>query len=139
MCSYVDEMQPADTVIIAGGRNDHIKNVEIGKLSDKTGETFYGALNILFNKAKERYKRVLVITPIKNKDEQANEKGYTLSDYRRAIKNAAKPFGFFVIDGEKIDFDFEKHIPDGTHPNSAGHAFYAEYLIGKITESGWIK
>jgi len=136
MCTYIDEMQAGDLGVIAGGSNDWCKNVEIGKVDDKGTDTFYGALNILYEKARNRYNKVIVITPIRRKNCAANKKGYALSDYRQAIKIKAKEFGFYIIDGDQIPLEFDKHIPDGTHPNSIGHRIYAEYLINKVIEIG---
>jgi len=127
-CLYIDEMLPADIAIVACGTNDYGRNIEIGNAEDKTEKTFCGALNIFFNKALKRYKRLVYITPIARKNEEKNSKGYTLSDYRKAIKEVAKKYSVTVIDGEKIEFDFEKHIPDGLHPNSTGHKIYAEFI-----------
>lgn len=137
---YIDEIFPAEFVVIASGTNDYGKNVEIGTEKDTDCKTFYGALNTLFTKAKNRFDNVLVIAPIKRKSESANLKGYTLEDYRNALYNRAKAFGFYFIDGGKIPFDFDKHIPDGLHPNALGHQLYASYLLDKIrTFDLWIK
>lgn len=132
MSMYIDEMQAGDVGIIAGGTNDWGRNVEIGKADDISTDTFYGALNTLFEKAKKRYKQIIVITPIRRKNCGRNEKGYTLSDYRKAIKLKAEEFSFFVVDGDEIELEFSEHIPDGTHPNSKGHRIYAEHLINKV-------
>lgn len=132
MCVYIDEMFPAPLAIIAGGTNDYGKDVEIGNITDDTDKTFYGALKILFEKAAKRYEKVIVITPIKRKNEQKNKKGYTLGDYRNAIKKVASGYPFLVVDGESIPLEFDEHIPDGLHPNSAGHKIYAVHLIEKL-------
>lgn len=131
-CLYIDEMLPADIAIVACGTNDYGRNVEIGNAEDKTEKTFCGALNIFFNKALKRYKRLVYITPIARKNEDKNTKGYTLSDYREAIKEVAKKYSVTVFDGEKIEFNLEKHIPDGLHPNSEGHKIYAEFITLKL-------
>ena len=131
-CLYVDEMLPADLAIVACGTNDYGRNIEIGDANDKTEKTFCGALNIFFEKALKRYARIVYVTPIRRKNEEKNSKGYTLSDYRAAIKEVAKKYPITVIDGEKIEFDFDKHIPDGLHPNSAGNNIYAENITSKL-------
>ncbi len=129
MCVYIDEMFPADFAIIAGGTNDYGKNVEIGNIDDDTDKTFYGALKTLFKKATQKYKQIVVITPINRKnEEQLNQKGYTLNDYRKAIKEVASLFSVLVIDGENIPLDFDRHIPDGLHPNAEGHKIYGDYV-----------
>ncbi len=137
MCVYIDEMFPATLALIAGGTNDFGRNVEIGDLSDETDKTFYGALKILFKKATKKYEKVIVITPIRRKNEDKNEKGYTLDDYRKAIKEVAKDYSFLIVDGENIPLNFVENIPDGLHPNSAGHKIYSDYLIKKVKSANF--
>ncbi len=139
MCVYIDEFFPADVAIIAGGTNDFGQSVEIGNINDQTDKTFYGALKILFDKAIKRYKKIIVITPIKREGEdKVNKKGYTLGDYRQAIKIVAEKYPCVVIEGEKIPLSFNEHIPDGLHPNSAGHKIYAEYICSIMKNiKGW--
>ncbi len=129
MSVYIDEFFPADVALIAGGTNDYGKGVEIGNIEDTTAQTFYGALNILLSKAVKKYKKIIVITPIKRANEDKNQRGYTLGDYRKAIKQAVKNYPIIVIDGENIPLEIKKDIPDGLHPNSKGHKIYADYLI----------
>ena len=131
-CLYVDEMLPADLAIVACGTNDYGRNIDIGDANDKTEKTFCGALNIFFEKALKRYDRIVYITPIRRKNEEKNTKSYTLSDYRAAIKEVSKKYSVTVIDGEKIELDFNKHIPDGLHPNSEGHKFIADYVVSEF-------
>ena len=132
MCRYIGEMFPGDLAIIAGGTNDYGANVEIGKISDEEENTFYGALKILYTKALQRYKDIIVITPSMRQSEVANAKGYTLDDYRNAIKEVAKTFSLKVLDGSQIPFDLERDIPDGLHPNSSGHRLYADWVLKNI-------
>ena len=54
-----------------------------------------------------------------------------LDDYRKAIKKVAKEFFFPVLEGELIEFDFKRDIPDGLHPNANGHRIYADWILDK--------
>ena len=135
---YVDETPRAEFALIAGGVNDYTRNVELGSVADKTETTFYGALDRLFSKAKQKYEKICVITPIPRKGEGKNAKGYTLDDYRQAIRLRAKEYGLFVIEGEGLGVDpandeqWKLFMHDDVHPNSAGHRLYANYILEKL-------
>lgn len=142
LCRYVDGFETGDLVLVAAGTNDYgnYEGVELGTIADTTDVSFYGGLHVFFEKLKEKYaeSRVYIITPMHRQTESKNLKGYTLSDYRRAITEKAEEFGFPVIDGTQIPIDPTKaehrreYILDGLHPNGAGHKLYAEYVLGQI-------
>lgn len=141
----IDEMEIGDFAIVAGGTNDFGTDVELGTPTDKTDISFYGALDIFYKKLRERYRdKLLIITPIRRIQEK-NAKGYTLEDYRKAIELRAKEYGFCVLDGYSVSIYPEKeehrnaYILDGLHPNTAGHALYAEKIIEKIREMKILK
>lgn len=91
-CEYIREFLPGDMALISGGANDWIKNVEIGEITDKTDKTFYGALDIWLQRAKERYKFVVVVSSINSSNERANKLGYYLEDYRKAMKKKTEEY-----------------------------------------------
>lgn len=137
------EIEGGDIILIAAGTNDFGNNVEIGWITDNKDISFYGALHCTYACIKKRFPnaKVFVITPIPRVDENVpNEKGYVLNDYRKAIESKAQEFGFSVVNGEAIPIDpqnaveRERLLPDGLHPNQAGHSLYAEYLYQKIGE-----
>lgn len=137
LCNYVEETYPADVLIIASGTNDYGRNVEIGNESDVCKSSLYGAMNILFDKARKKYKKIIVITPIDRKDsDKLNEKGYSLQDYRNAIKKTALKYGAFVIDGLNIPIDANntEHVSDGLHPSVKGQEIYSKYLVEKLKD-----
>ena len=140
MCVYIDEMLPADMAIIAGGTNDHNKSVEIGDIDDIDDKTFYGGLNKLYEKAKKRYKKIVVITPISKKNSGANQKGYTIDDYRISIEKCCQKHGLICIDGKELkinledDIDRKKYANDGLHINQRGHELFAKMIIEKLKD-----
>lgn len=145
MCRYIDEMFPADVAIIAGGANDYVKDVEIGNENDESEQTFYGALNILFRKAKERFNKIIVLTPIpRRNDDEKNRKGYVMDDYRNAIIKQAQKFNLFVVHGEKApiynrDKEFcEEYMIDAVHINTKGHKLLFDYMISQIKKASII-
>jgi len=135
LCNYIEETYKADVLLVPCGVNDYNRNIEIGKYEDTDKTTFYGALKIFFEKAKEKYKKIIVITPISKKNEQNKTKrGYCLQDFRDAIVKVAIRYGAFVIDGRNVPIsgDDESVIPDGLHPNKEGHRIYGEYLVNEL-------
>lgn len=141
----IDEMEIGDFAIVAGGTNDFGTDVELGTPADKEDISFYGALHVFYEKLRARYAdKLLIITPIRRVQEK-NAKGYSLEDYRKAIEYRAKEYGFSVLDGYLVPIDPKKeehrkaYILDGLHPNTAGHALYAEKIIQKIRDLKIIK
>lgn len=143
LCRYIDGFETGDLVLVAAGTNDYgnYDGVDLGTVNDTEDVSFYGALHVFFTKLNEKYSnaRIYVITPIRREGEEyKNPKGYTLSDYRKAIEEKCKEFGLPVIDGTKIAIDptknedKQKYILDGLHPNAEGHKLYAKYVLEQI-------
>lgn len=142
-CQRAEEMDPdADAVVIFGGTNDFGTCVPLGTPEDRTEDTFYGACFSLFRKVLEKFpgKPIIVVTPLHRTFECAEEyQGRKLvaplEEYVRIMKETAKYFAFPVVDlyatsGLQPAFDFicESFMPDGLHPNDAGH----EILFKKL-------
>lgn len=138
--SRIPEMEEnADVVVVFGGTNDYGHgDAAMGTMSDRTDNTFYGALHQLVQKLKEKYPAaaIVLMTPIHRMNEERlyNERGIrnvgTLKDYVEAIREVGAYHGVSVLDTyEKSgiytdDAAFrEQYIPDGLHPNDAGHEF----------------
>ena len=142
ICNQVDTYDAADVVIISAGTNDWGACVPFGSPKDKTDISFYGALYFLYSKIRQKNKnaKVFVITPILRAGESQNRQGNSLQDYREIIKSRANEFDFIVINGEKIPInpeneqDKQAYILDGTHPNTEGHALYANYVLQVMKE-----
>lgn len=133
-----------DMIIVAAGTNDYGTDVRLGSLSDITDVSFYGALSVAFSTLLKNNPdaRIFAVTPVKRMGEtHKNGAGFTLDDYRNAITERAEKLGITVIDGKKLAIDPDdendrlRYIPDGLHPNNAGHELYANMLYKKITET----
>ena len=146
--SRVDGMIPdADVVVVFGGTNDFGHgDAPFGTRGDQTSETFCGALHVLFTKLYERYPaaQLVVMTPthrLSETDSVMNEFGVrrsgNLRAYLQAIRDAAEDFAVPVLDlfrvsgiQPSVPALREAYMPDGLHPNDAGHAKIADKLIG---------
>ena len=146
--SRVDGMIPdADVVVVFGGTNDFGHgDAPFGTRGDQTSETFCGALHVLFTKLYERYPaaQLVVMTPthrLSETDCVMNEFGVrrsgNLRAYVQAIRDAAEDFAVPVLDlfrvsgiQPSVPALREAYMPDGLHPNDAGHAKIADKLIG---------
>lgn len=146
--SRVDGMIPdADIVVVFGGTNDFGHgDAAFGTMADRTPDTFCGALHVLYQKLYERYPeaQLVVMTPthrLNEDDRDWNARGIrrvgVLADYVEAIRQAAAYYSIPVLDlwrisgiQPKIPALQERYMPDGLHPNDAGHARIADKLQG---------
>lgn len=122
----------ADLVVVFGGTNDYGHgNAKLGDFGDSDPYTFYGATNILFEQLikDNPHAKILILTPLHRLNEKnANQNGYVLEDYVKALREMAEEFSFPVLDLFKnsgmnpakgtIQVDY---MPDGLHPNDAGY------------------
>ncbi len=147
--SRVDEMDAdADVVVLFGGTNDYGHgDAAKGNMSDRTPDTFYGALHDLYQKVLKKYPgaTVIVMTPLHRTEEDKvyNEVGVrnwgTLLDYVEVIREVAQYYALPVVDLYKEsgiepqeDFIRERYCPDGLHPNDAGHEIIYKLLKSKL-------
>ena len=136
--SRLDRMRPeADVVIVFGGTNDYGHgDAPIGSMSDRTDDTFYGALHKLYTELIERYPNahIVIMTPLHRTEEerQINEIGVrnvgTLKTYVNVIKEVAAYYSLPVLDlYEKSGIQPDNktcrdlYLPDGLHPSDAGN------------------
>lgn len=140
----VEEMDAsADVVVVFGGTNDFGHgDAPIGKFTDNTVYTFYGALHVLYRQLLERFpeKDIIVLTPLHRLSENAtiNERGIPcepLKKYVEAIREVAEYYSLPVLDLWKmsgmqpsVDVIREKYMPDGLHPSDLGAAKIADKL-----------
>ena len=127
----------ADVVVVFGGTNDYGHgDAAMGSFSDRTDDTFYGALHNLYQDLINKYPtaRIVILTPLHrlNENNYYNENGIrcvgTLSDYVEKIKEVAKYYSFPVLDlyslsGFQPDIECNKnlYLPDGLHPSDLGY------------------
>ena len=143
----VDSMEKdADVVVVFGGTNDFGHgDAAMGNMSDRTPDTFYGALHNLYITLMEKYKdaQIVVMTPLHrtNENMEYNYNGLrnvaSLSGYADAIKEVAAYYAIPVLDlytvsgiQPEIDSNREKYMPDGLHPSDAGN----EVIYRKLKE-----
>lgn len=142
---YKDMDDDADLVIVFGGTNDYGHgNAPIGNFWDKTPETFYGACHTLFKGLIRKYlgKHIVIMTPLHRTGEfspfgdgRKAPPTISLKGYVDIIREVAEYYSLPVIDlyresglQPEIDEIKEAYIPDGLHPNDAGHIVMARKI-----------
>ncbi len=146
--SRVDSMIPdADVIVVFGGTNDFGHgDAPFGSMADRDNDTFYGALHMLYRKLQERYPnaQIVVMTPTHRLSEDNgvwNELGVRrpgkLLDYVNIIREVAAYYSIPVLDlwnvsgiQPAVNAMKDRFMPDGLHPNDAGHEKIADKLIG---------
>lgn len=140
--SRVDDMKDADAVVVFGGTNDYGHgNAPIGTFSDRTPDTFYGACHDLYIKLINKYpgKPIVIMTPLhrltENEIKIKHGVTVTLKSYVDIIREVAEFYSLPVCDLYKnsgiqpiVPVLMEKFVPDGLHPNDAGHELIAQRL-----------
>lgn len=151
-CSRVAEMDAdADIVVVFGGTNDFGHgDAPLGTMSDRTPDTFYGALHTLYTELLEKFpdSPIVVITPLHRLNED-NPRGDgnkpqnvgTLKTYVEIIREVAEYYSLPLLDlykesglQPKIPIIQHRYMPDGLHPNDEGHKILAR-KIAKFLES----
>lgn len=133
----------ADAVVIFGGTNDFGHgDAPLGTMSDRTPDTFYGALHTLYTSLLEIYteKPIVIVTPLHRVNED-NPRGDgnkpsdvgVLKTYVDIIREVAEYYSLPVLDlyknsgmQPKVPVIRETYIPDGLHPNDKGHMIIAD-------------
>lgn len=139
--SRVPDMKDADGVVVFGGTNDFGGDAPIGSFADRTPDTFYGACHDLYIRLIEKYpgKPIVIVTPLHRivENEIRNKHGVlvTFKTYVDIIREVAEYYALPVCDLFKISglqplvpVIQERFIPDGLHPNDAGHEIIAARL-----------
>ena len=145
--SRVEAMdENADVVVIFGGTNDYGHgDAAIGCFGDRTDDTFYGALHNLYSDLIAKYPtaQLVVMTPLHRAGENKvyNDRGVRcvgcLQDYVDIIMEVAGYYGIPVLDLHRVSglqpevpALREAYVPDGLHPNDAGHGLICSRLKG---------
>ena len=136
------DINGGDVIVVAYGTNDYGTNVELGNSLDTDDVSFYGAVDCCLRVIKENNSKaeIIVVLPFPRLNEnQPNEKGYILNDYRNAIRFKAEKLGLMVVDGSKLSInpsnesDKENYIFDGVHFNEDGQKKIAELIYSEYT------
>lgn len=142
--SRVDTLdENADVVMVFGGTNDWGHgDAPLGDMGDRTPYTFFGALHILYTSLITRFpgKPIIIITPLHRLNESDPNGNFghrpgTLKDYVNAIRQVAEYYSLPVLDLYKesglqpeVPIIRETYVPDGLHPNDAGHKILADKM-----------
>ena len=138
---YPEMDDDADVVVIFGGTNDYGHgDAKLGEMSDRSSYTFYGACHTLFEGIINKYPEatIVVMTPLHRDGEEIAREGYaTLARYVEIIKEVAEYYSLPTLDlwrvsgiQPSVPIIKEKYMPDGLHPNDAGHRIIASRLAG---------
>ena len=149
-CARYSEMDDdASLIVVFGGTNDFGHgDAPFGEMTDRTPDTFYGACHTLMSGLIAKYPeaRIIFMTPLHRTSEENLIKenglaGHKLIDYVNAIKEVAAYYSLPVLDlwsvsglQPKVDVIKQKYVPDGLHPNDAGHERMAD-VIGAFLEA----
>ena len=139
--------EEADAVVICSGLNDYGHgDAPIGAMEDRTDDTFYGALHLLYRDVRRKWPKakILVMTPIHIEHEHdevtmyGHRKSECLEDYVRIIREVAADCFLPVLDmyhlcplDPRIPELKEKYSPDGVHPNEDGN----EIMYGMLRQA----
>lgn len=146
--SRVPEMIPdADIVVVFGGTNDFGHgDAPFGSVTERNEDSFCGAYHHLLQTLIVRYPeaQLVVLTPLHRLGDTEtgdNERGFPrwtdLEGYVNAIQAIAGFYGIPVLDlfrtsglQPEVEVLRERFMPDGLHPNDAGHRKIADRLKG---------
>ena len=130
----------ADAVVVFGGTNDFGHgDAPFGTPEDDDVYTFCGAVNSLIKKLKSDFPKAKIIfmTPIHRitETQPSAPDSKILEDYVGATIEICKMNNIAVIDLFKInplDPADTNVVPDGLHPNDAGHSIMAEVIAEEL-------
>ncbi len=138
--------EDADLVVVFGGTNDYGNGqAPLGKITDDTIFTFYGAVHNLCRLLMKKYPKakLVFVAPLHRWNECGEEgtwkpegvKQHHLCDYVTAVKEVCGVYNIPVLDLFNSDImpikdnDFRRECaPDGVHPNDEGHKILAREL-----------
>ncbi len=144
----IDQMIPdADVVVVFGGTNDFGHgDAPMGTMNDRTEDTFYGAMHVLLQRLIEKYPaaQLVVMTPLHRCTEHEGgmnpdglRRAGILEDYVDAVMEVAAFYAVPVLDlfrtsglQSRVPVIRQMYVPDGLHPNDAGHEKIANRLLG---------
>ena len=149
------DIPSADLIVIFMGTNDYGHETPLGTAEDTQDGTFCGALNTIIPAlvSKHTSSKIVFITPVQRYgfgtskilgtkftyDHISNGVGASLADYVEALKTVCAENEVSVIDlytecplNPADPAVREEYIPDGLHPNAAGHEVIAGIMESHI-------
>lgn len=147
--SRVDKIDAdCDIVVVFGGTNDFGHgDAPLGTAKDHTPDTFWGACSVICEKLMTRFPKALVVFmgPLHRLNEDAPcgdrkpEPVGTLYEYADILQSVTKRYSIPYLDmlqlggmTPKVEANRIQYMPDGLHPNDAGHALISARLTGFI-------
>ncbi|MBE6625166.1 MAG: SGNH/GDSL hydrolase family protein [Ruminococcaceae bacterium] len=137
----------ADAIVVFGGTNDFGHGtIPLGTMDDRDVHTFYGGLHTLCLYLIKTYisKPIIFMTPLhrlnevldhNNRINEGNKSARPLIDFVNAIREVCEFYSIPVLDLYKESGMYgqvwawcEGYMPDGLHPNDAGHEIIAHKL-----------
>ena len=134
----------ADIVVVFGGTNDFGHgDAPIGADTDRTPDTFFGAMHVLCEELLTRYpvSEIVFMTPLHrlNEDDPRGDAKPadvgTLRRYVEIMRSVLEYYSIPVLDlygsgriQPKVGTIREKYLPDGLHPSDDGHELIARRL-----------
>ena len=163
VASFIDRMysmdRSADLVIVFGGTNDFwYGDCPIGKRTDTSPETFYGALNTMMKYLLGAYPNadIVFLTPYQQSKDADETHGYkrstynnygtgTLKEYRTAMLDRCQYYGIPVLDlyadyelntadNREALVKYGNYLCDGCHLNDAGYNLLARKIYRFIMQ-----
>ena len=133
----------SDIIVVFGGTNDlGLGDAPFGQFSDRTPDTFYGALHTLILNLINEYPTAakIICTPLHRGTEvMPRPHGKVLLDYVNAIKEVAEYYSIPVCDlwrnsglQPRVPIIQQLYCPDTIHPNDEGYKILAERIADFI-------
>ena len=146
MCERYKQMaDDLDVIGLKASINDFWLNQPVGTYGSEDTSTIYGAFNVTLKGLKEKYPngKIFVMLPLDYRDKNyglnTNGVGTKLDEYRKAITDMCKLNNVHLFDLQAAvhftaanDEDMKNFIPDGLHPNQAGHNDMAPEIAEEI-------
>lgn len=124
-----------DIIIMFGGVNDFLNEVELGNYYPGDDGTFWGALNSISSKLNSSGADVFVISPLICNN-VGNSKPYlTLDMFRRALFSWASANGYMFINGSRVPL-LVQHLHDGLHVKNEYTGTLCDYFAAKMCNGG---
>ena len=139
-----------DLIIIFAGTNDFGHSTPLGTIEDTTDVSFYGAVTKTITDiiTANPDVRLVIMTPLHRVhnstynwlgEDEENNVGKVLKDYVDALKEVCARYSIPIIDTNanygitpRISAIYTNYIPDGLHPNTAGHALLAQRIAPQL-------
>lgn len=147
----VTDKESYDLVVVFGGINDFIQNIPMGESGGNNMSNFIPAVEAFFEYLVEQFvqARIVVLTPLRTYQQNANTAGHVQTEYAAYIKQTAKKYCLPVLDlTEESGFcpylepfkEMWTLVPegydraDGVHPNEDYQKKFLAPMIRRFLE-----